>query len=277
LSQFARFARPPESLALPAPPRDRSQQRPWLLTFAILLVTGCQSEQAGRDHAHAPAQRGGIVVPVGSDHYHAEAVFTEQGELVLYSLGQDEAELIEIEAQDIEAFLRPPSEVASTSLLLRPKPQAGDSEGQASRFSAELPPSLRNQPLIVVVPSIRIEGRRYRFEFQTSQHVMPAKVTDSAERELYLQPGGIYTQADILANGSQTASERFQGFQSAHDHNPKPGDKICPITQTKANPSCAWTVDGQSYEFCCPPCIDEFVKRAKTDPESIRKASAYVK
>ena len=106
---------------------------------------------------------------------------------------------------------------------------------------------------------------------------MPDKITDSAEQELYLTPGGIYTEADIEANGRQTASQRFVGFRSSHDMNPAVGALICPITETKANPECTWIVNGKSYQFCCPPCVDEFVRRAKEDPDAVREPEDYVK
>ncbi len=106
---------------------------------------------------------------------------------------------------------------------------------------------------------------------------MPSKVADSAERELYLTPGGRYTAADIEANGNVTASQKFKGIKSAHDLNPKQGERVCPITKTKANPKFAWVVDGKSYQFCCPPCVDEFVKMAKASTEPLADPETYVK
>jgi hypothetical protein len=104
---------------------------------------------------------------------------------------------------------------------------------------------------------------------------MPVKVLDDAERDLYLTPGGKYTAADIAANGRMTASQRYKGFHARHDANPQPGDLLCPITQTKANPACTWTIDGSHYSFCCPPCIDEFLVLAKSDPDRILTPQAY--
>ncbi len=112
---------------------------------------------------------------------------------------------------------------------------------------------------------------------QHAEEEMPDKVTDDAERELYLTPGGIYTEADIAANGRQTASQRFVSFRSAHDMNPSAGSLICPITETKANPECTWVVNGKTYQFCCPPCVDEFVRTAKAKPELIKAPEEYVK
>lgn len=105
---------------------------------------------------------------------------------------------------------------------------------------------------------------------------MPAKVTDAEELELYLTPLGGYTAADIEANGRSTASEKYAQFQANHDADPQPGDRICPITRTKANPRCLWVVNGREYQFCCPPCIDEFVRLAKTDPTQVQSPDVYI-
>lgn len=106
---------------------------------------------------------------------------------------------------------------------------------------------------------------------------MPAGVDADEERALYLTPGGIYTEADIKANGSVTAGDKYKGKMAKHDMKPKAGDKICPITMTKANPKFTWIIAGKSYEFCCPPCIDEYVLLAKTSPKEVLDPSEYVK
>jgi hypothetical protein len=106
---------------------------------------------------------------------------------------------------------------------------------------------------------------------------MPDRVAGDEESVLYLTAGGKYTQADIDANGRVTASTKFRGVKSLHDMSPQPGDKICPVTRTKANPKFTWIVDGQPYQFCCPPCVDEFVKTAKQSPDEIQPADRYVK
>jgi hypothetical protein len=98
-----------------------------------------------------------------------------------------------------------------------------------------------------------------------------------AERELYIIPGGRYTQADIEANGPLLPSQRFRGFQARHDFQPKQGDLLCPISRTKANPRCTWIIAGDTYQFCCPPCIDELVRLAKEQPSLLQPPSAYVK
>jgi YHS domain-containing protein len=81
----------------------------------------------------------------------------------------------------------------------------------------------------------------------------------------------------VAANGNLTASQKFKGIKSAHDMNPKPGERTCPISGTKANPSFTWIVDGKPYLFCCPPCVDEFVKGAKASDDPLPDPESYVK
>lgn len=106
---------------------------------------------------------------------------------------------------------------------------------------------------------------------------MPDGLADAEARALYLTPGGLYTEADIKANGSVTADAKFKGVMSKHDFKPKAGDAICPITLTKVNPKFTWIIGGKTYQFCCPPCIDEFVLLAKESPDEIKDPSFYVK
>ncbi|MBW3599219.1 MAG: hypothetical protein KY475_18355 [Planctomycetes bacterium] len=108
-------------------------------------------------------------------------------------------------------------------------------------------------------------------------HAMPQHAfTDDEERALYFTPAGAYTEADIAANGDATPSARYRGFRARHDFNPQPGDPLCPITRTKANPQCTWIIGGREYEFCCPPCIDEFVRLAKEQPDAIAPPEEYL-
>jgi hypothetical protein len=231
------------------------------------------------DHHHDPGSHGGIIVAVGDDHYHVEALFEEAGVIKLFTLGQDQSEVISVPTQKITAYVRSPQKREATPMVLEPKPRSEDPAGETSVFEGQLPMEFVGSWLLVEVPSITMGKGRYRFSFLTQdshEPAMPQKVTDAAERELYLKPGGKYTEADIKSNGSTTASEKFRGFMSAHDMHPAKGATICPITNTKANPKCTWIVGGKQYAFCCPPCIDEFVKLAKEHPEQIRDPADYV-
>ncbi len=237
------------------------------------------------EHEHIPGAHGGVIVALGRDSYHVEPVFDGDGTITLYMLQSDETKVLEIDATTLAAHIKSADMPSSMPFEFQPLPQADDSAGKTSRFVAAIPEAFRGKTTDIVVPSLRIEGERFRLWFSSPElhssnaveHSMPAKVADDSERELYLTPGGLYTAADIEANGNQTASQKFAGFQSAHDMNPQTGDKICPVTQTKANPKCSWIVNGKTYEFCCPPCVDEFVKMAKTSPEKILSPEQYVK
>ncbi|MFN3648575.1 MAG: hypothetical protein ACK47B_03255 [Armatimonadota bacterium] len=105
----------------------------------------------------------------------------------------------------------------------------------------------------------------------------PAAPAASKDRQLYLTPGGAYTEADIKANGSQLPSQKFRGVRVNHDLKPAVGDRICPITLTKANPGYSWVIGGKEYLFCCPPCLEEFLTLAKKDPAAIKPPETYVK
>jgi len=109
----------------------------------------------------------------------------------------------------------------------------------------------------------------------TDEHGLPAKVADDDERKLYMTPKGKYTEADIKANGDVVASAKFKGLKANHNLKSKTGENICPITLTKANPKFSWVIDAKTYEFCCPPCVDEFVALAKDKPDEIKPPEFY--
>lgn len=219
------------------------------------------------EHGHLPGAHGGIIVPIGRDSYHAEAVFEQGGALRLFILGADESRVQEVESQSLTAYVKPMDGADSISVNLEPKPQDGDAEGKTSQFIGQLPEDLSGEPVEVTIPSLRIGGERFRLGFESTvahaEEAMPEKVADDEERQLYLTPAGLYTQADIEANGSVLASQKFKGLRASHDLKPQPGDPLCPITLTKANPQFTWVVAGKEYQFCCPPCVDEFVALAK--------------
>jgi len=239
------------------------------------------SAESGTDeHGHAAGAHGGIVVPLGGDLFHVEAVVEKGGTLRLYTLGKDETRVIDIETQTLKAFAKVAGAAEAEQFQLEAAPQDGDGPGRTSQFAGLLPASVQGHPMEVTIPNIMIASERFRLSFTNSPNpqatALPDKVTDAAEREIYLTPGGKYTAEDIKANGGVTATIKFQGLKSAHDMKPKPGDKICPITKTKANPQFSWIVDGKSYQFCCPPCVDEFVKAAKETPDEIKPPDEYI-
>jgi hypothetical protein len=266
------------------------------LGLFVLVVAGCENGQNASppggparppeapregEHAHKPGSHGGHVVEIGRDNYHAEVVFEKGGTVRLHLLGKDEARVQEAESQVLTAYARAEGGTEATAFTLRPVPQPGDAEGQTSRFAGVLPKEMAGRKLEVTVPSIRIGSERFRFAFGSApaahEEDVPPRAAGEEERQLYLTPGGKYTEADIRANGGVTASEKFKGTMSAHDMKPRRGDKICPVTRTKANPQFSWVVGGKTYQFCCPPCVDEFVQTAKERPDEVKDPEDYVK
>jgi YHS domain-containing protein len=248
----------------------------------VVNVSAVETAPDTEEHGHKPGAHGGIIVSLGRDSYHVEAI-VEGGKLLLYTLGSDETRVLEIAAQKLVGYVKPNGATESVSITFEPQPQAGDAEGKTSLLTAPLPAEVQGQAFTVTVPNIVIAGERFRLGFtneQPAEHAgdgMPAKVADEQERELYLTPGGLYTEEDIAANGNLTVSQKFKGVMAAHDLHPKTGDMLCPITFTKANPKFSWVVGGKTYEFCCPPCVDEFVATAKRDPAAIKEPADYIK
>jgi len=173
---------------------------------------------------------------------------------------------------------------------LKADPQAGDPKGKCSRFTA-LHENFAKEQLFEGTVSLEIDGKPYLGDFKQEahkdhdgrmamkdQHGRPveAKPAD-AQTALFLEPGGSYTEADIKANGTLTVEQKYKNFKANHDLKPAVGAKICPITLTKANSELTWIIGGKKYEFCCPPCVEEFVELAKTTPAEIKDPSAYIK
>ncbi|MBM3963498.1 MAG: hypothetical protein FJ308_00290 [Planctomycetes bacterium] len=242
--------------------------------------TAGRTETSGGEHEHQQGAHGGIMVSLGQDSYHVEAVLGSDNKVRLYMLGRDETRVIDIPAGTLKGFVQLEGDVQADSIEFQPEPQDGDAEGRTSCFTGSLPDRMLGRDLMVTIPNVAIDGERFRLSFQThsadhSDSEMPSKATDDEEEVLYTRPGGVYTQADIAANGNQTPGQRYRGIRSKHDRNPKPGDRICPVTKTKANPQFEWTVGGKKYTFCCPPCIDEFVRNAKESTTPLPEPDAF--
>jgi YHS domain-containing protein len=239
-----------------------------------------QNKPAEVEHPHIAGAHGGIVIPIGSDSYHAEAVIEKDGQFRLLMLGADETRIQEVDVQAVKAYIKAAGDTDATPIDMKAVPQDGDASGKTSQFVGLLPESAIGKAIDVTIPNLRIGTERFRVGFTTAvqQHDngMPAAVSGAEEQKLYFTPGGKYTQADIDANGKLSAGAKFRGFMSKHDMSPKPGDIICPVTFTKANPKIEWQVDGKKYLFCCPPCVDEFVRMSKEEPDSLKAPEDYI-
>lgn len=287
------------------------KRRLWILggvaaSLALVVVAGCSKPAADRnaegkdknaaakdkdtaradgEHGHKPGQHGGTIVEIGRDNYHAEAIFGENGLVRLHMLAKDEAQIQEVESQTLTAYARAEGDTKGVEFTLEPRPRSDDSKGKTSIFEGTLPQQLRDKRVEVTVTTIRIEGGRFRFAFRNfvegQQHggvAMPKQESSEKMKKLYATAKGKYTEADIKANGpGKTATDRYGNEMTEHDDNPQPGDRICPITNTKANPKITWVVGGQTYQFCCSPCVNEFVKKAQEKPDQIKEPGHYVK
>lgn len=231
-------------------------------------------------HRHRAGSHGGTITTLGREEYHVEAVFQEDGMLRLYTLQADESRVCEVEQQVLTAYVSAENRSGASIVVLEPEPLPGDTPGQTSRFSGSLPVEFSESAVQVTIPNLRIGGDRFHMSFrrETNSHEpeMPVERTGAEANELYLVPGGKYTRGDIAANGNTTAAVKYRGFRAQHDLSPKQGDILCPITRTKANSDCTWVVGGLTYQFCCPPCIDEFVALAKSSPESLQPPDKFV-
>lgn len=243
-----------------------------------------KKKKTGHDLESHP---GGVHVAFAQGRYYAEAVMHKGGSVHLFLFGKDMSKVVEAETQKITAYVRKIGEKEFVTFELKPEPLEGDGKGFTSRFAGDIPKELWNQELEITIPALKVGSERYHLAFQTADKpgdghdtklAMPTNnVEEDEERKLYLTAAGIYTYDDIKANGSMIASEKFKGFKATHDIKPKVGDRICPVTLTKANPECTWIIAGKKYEFCCPPCVEEFVKLAKESPKDVKQPEEYVK
>lgn len=230
-------------------------------------------------HDHKPGTHGGALVSIGKNDYHMEAIVESGGTLRVFLFGADESKVIEIDAQTLNVLARLHSESEWLPFELKAVPQAGDAAGRTSQFVGTLPAAIAGKTAIVKIPNLMFGHDRYRVAFiiNEKEAAMPAKLATEDERKLFLTAGGAYTAADIKANGEAIPTVKFKGIRAVHDDNPKPGQRICPISKTLANPKFVWVIGGKSYEFCCTPCIEEFVSLAKEKPGEIKDPKDYVK
>ncbi len=257
-----------------------------LLLVAVLFM-GCSGQKPGdgpkaetppvakSDHGdhgdHGGGPHGGTVLELGQ--FHGEIVFNhDTKEAVVYILDGTAKVNQPITAANLLLNVKAPQLLVE----LKPRPLDGEPAGKSSRFAGTHEAFAKEQPFEGTVSGV-IDGKPYFGEFKEVPHEkLPDIGGTPAERELHLTPGGIYTAADIQATGTVVPSVKYKDISWPHDDNLKPGDKVCPVTVNKADSRCLWTVNGKSYQFCCTPCLDKFVKWAKKEPEKIKEPEAYI-
>jgi hypothetical protein len=228
-------------------------------------------------HEHPPGPHGGIVVLLNGEdgHYHAEGVVDADGVLTMYTLAADPGRPEQVNAQLLTARVRREGAAEAKTLELMPLPRLSDDEGKkTSRFATLLPEDLKKSKLLVSVAQITIAGAPFSLDLPVDG---TAPHPDSEDDDLFVTPGGKYTAEDVRANGRRTAGSKYRGFRTSHELHPRSGDRWCPVSRARASAACTWVVAGRSYEFCCPPCIAEFLRRAKDAPLSVKDPDEYVK
>ncbi len=212
--------------------------------------------------------------------YHVEAQVTKSGTVELFFYTGKAGQLMpiaKITGDVMEGKVIVPGE-DSLPVSLSTKPYPSDGEGNASRFAGTFD-ALRLSPgqQIALSLSLPFDGQTYRIQWTPGRLMMIdsgaahstapdaamlAPVADAEGQKLFGTPGGLYTQADIIANSNTTTAAKFAGVMAKHNMKPGKGAKICPITNTAADARFVWIVGGKKYEFCCPPCVEEFMKQS---------------
>ena len=100
----------------------------------------------------------------------------------------------------------------------------------------------------------------------------------TADADLFSKPGGIYTAADIKANGNMTPAEKFKDKKLTHKVKPRPNQatKSVQSPATRQTPKCYWTVQGSEVRICCLPCVKAFVGLRNDEQAKVKNANEYV-
>jgi YHS domain-containing protein len=246
---------------------------------------GAEAHANGAHTAHGTGPNGGVIFDLGA--FHAEILINhENNEATVLILTPEDNKPARIVADVLtlttrETKTRQGRAVPRVTVQLVAQDK---SDGTASRFVGRDAGLGAVADLEGSVAGL-INGKPALGEFKNPSdalaHVRHGEVPESvsgtpAERELFLTPGGIYTSADIMANGNTLPSLKFRDISWPHDDDLKPGDKVCPVTANKADSRCHWIVNGKTYEFCCTPCLDKFVKWAKQDPKKVKEPDSYI-
>jgi hypothetical protein len=121
-------------------------------------------------HGHKPGAHGGVIVSLGKDSYHAEAVFEKDGTVRLYLLAKDEVKSQEIEAQELTAYVTPDGAKDPVQVKFAAERQKADAAGKTSLFAAKLPTELQGKKLKVTINNIQVGADRFRIEFSNDKN-----------------------------------------------------------------------------------------------------------
>ena len=161
---------------------------PTTTTVVPASATTATPAANSEEHGHKAGAHGGIMISLGRDSYHAEAVFEKGGVLRLYTLGKEESRVIDVEKQTLKGFVKAEGDAEAQQFALESEPQDGDAEGRTSQFVGTLPKGLWGLNLEVTVPNIVISGERFRLGFKSTPEEhdegMPNKVADEDRKSV---------------------------------------------------------------------------------------------
>lgn len=254
-------------------------------------ASGARKSHSDDGHEHVAAH-GGVIVDLGIAH--AELAEAPEMALAIYVLGEDESVAEPIDATTLTGQLQKRGTAEFVEVVFRAQPLPGEAP-KSSRFVSD-PNRFERGSSYDLTTYLPIGGKNRRARFVAfgeahdaghgghgaAMSSMEARNVGAPEQrtpkivELWFTPKGKYTATDIAANGDLTAYEKFGEIEVEHE-DPSPGEIVCPISKSKTNPAITWQIDGKVYSFCCPPCIEDMVQRAKEKPDTIKAPEEYVK
>ncbi|MFN7333299.1 MAG: hypothetical protein ACK5ST_01720, partial [bacterium] len=82
------------------------QAKPGNAKASDVQTTATTPLESDTEHGHKAGSHGGIMVSLGRDSYHVEAVVESDGTIRLYTLGKDESRVIDVESQSLKGFVK---------------------------------------------------------------------------------------------------------------------------------------------------------------------------
>lgn len=244
------------------------------LALVVVIVIARRVFWSGSAHEHEIGPHGGIIVAINEDepHYHAEFVVENDGRIRLYLSGEKPEQIVQVKPHTLIARAKSAGEPEETSLLLRPAEIMTATPQNTSQFWGRMSPELMGKHLALEIKDLEIEDRKFAFVIKlpgASDPTGRSRVATDLERELVLKPRAGYTQADVDAAGGAIPSTKYKNLKPGHSMRAMRGDRLCPVSRIKADSRISWSVKGTTYQFCCSPCIVDFVSLAKDRPTEI--------
>lgn len=265
-----------------SPGKKRSDLRRMMILFAtgivlvaLVVVVRKVFWSEPHNHEHEKGPHGGTIVAINKEdpHYHAEFVVKADGRIRLFLFGDKTNQVVEVRPQTLVAQVREGKKEGPTfSVVLRPAENMSRVPTTTSQFWGRLSPDAVGKRLSFAIKDLEIEGRPFAFLVEVvghGDHHGDSTTAAEVERKLVLKPGGRYLQSDIDAAKGDSPSMKYKNVESAHTTLLAPGDPLCPVTRLRADSRLTWVVGGKTYQFCCPPCIVEFVALAKEHPDEL--------